>query len=34
MRDMWNKHTSDIRNRRWTVCGLTRHFDDHHQGDI
>jgi hypothetical protein len=34
MRERWNKHTADIRNMRWTVCGLTRHFGDHHQGDM
>ena len=34
MRDRWDKHTADIQNIRWTVCGLTRHFGDHHQGEI
>ena len=34
MRDRWNKYTTDIRNKRWTVCGLTRHFGDHHQADM
>ena len=34
MRDRWNKHTADIRNGRWTVCGLTRHFGDHHQAEM
>ena len=34
MRDRWSKHKSDIRNRKWTACGLTRHFGDHHQEDM
>ena len=34
MRDRWNKHRADIRNGRWTVCGLARHFGDHHQNAI
>ena len=34
MRDRWNKHRSDIRNRRWTVCGVARHFGDHHQDNM
>ena len=34
MGDKWNKHHSDIRNRRWTVCGLARHFGDHHRADM
>ena len=34
MRDRWNKHRSDIRNGRWTACGVARHFGDHHRNDI
>ena len=34
MRDRWYKHTADIRNKRWTACGIARHFGDHHQNDM
>ena len=30
----WSLHKSDIRLGRWTACGLTRHFGQHHQGNI
>ena len=30
----WSLHKSDIRHGRWTACGLTRHFGQHHQGNI
>ena len=29
----WTGHKSDIRHGRWTACGLTRHFGQHHQAD-
>ena len=29
----WSSHKSDIKNGRWTACGLTRHFGNCHQGD-
>ena len=34
MRDRWNKHNLDIRNGRWKVCCLTRHFGEHHLADL
>ena len=34
MKRRWSKHKHDIRNSNWTACGLTRHFGDHHTGDI
>ena len=30
----WSKHKSDIRKHIWTACGLTRHFERFHQGDM
>jgi hypothetical protein len=30
----WSKHKSDIRMANWDNCGLTRHFQRHHQGDL
>lgn len=34
MRRRWSKHKSDIRKGRWDNCGLTRHFEQCHQGDM
>ena len=34
MKKRWTTHKSDIRNGRWTACGLTRHFGQHHPQDI
>ena len=33
MKARWSGHKSDIRHGRWTACGLTRHFGQHHQAD-
>ena len=33
MKVRWSKHKSDIRMARWDNCGLTRHFEQYHQGD-
>jgi hypothetical protein len=30
----WSKHKTDIRKGYWDNCGLTKHFQHHHQGDI
>ena len=34
MKRRWTTHKSDIRNSRWTACGLTRHFGQHHLQNI
>ena len=34
MKARWSKHKQDIRKSNWTACGLTRHFGQHHTGDI
>ena len=33
MKRRWSKHKWDIRNEKWTACGLTSHFGQHHMGD-
>ena len=30
----WSKHKSDIRKENWDNCGLTRHFEQQHKGDM
>ena len=30
----WSGHKTDIRSHNWKACGLTRHFGDHHTGDM
>ena len=30
----WSSHKSDIRMGNWNNCGLTRHFQQHHQGEL
>ena len=30
----FSKHKSDLRMGRWDNCGLTRHFQQFHQGDM
>ena len=34
MKVRWSGHKSDMRCGRWTACGLTRHFQQHHQADM
>ena len=34
MKSRWSKHKWDIRNSNWTACGLTKHFGQHHQGNL
>ena len=34
MKSRWSKHKQDVRNSNWTACGLTRHFGQHHTGDL
>jgi hypothetical protein len=34
MKRRWTKHMSDCRLANWANCGLTRHFERHHQQDI
>ena len=34
LKKRWTTHKSDIRNGRWTACGLTRHFGQHHPQNI
>ena len=34
MKSRWSTHKYDIRNSNWTACGLSRHFGQHHTGDI
>ena len=33
MRRRWSKHKSDINKGYWENCGLTKHFQHHHQGE-
>ena len=30
----WSKHKTDIRKGYWDNCGLTKHFQHHHQRDL
>ena len=34
MRRRWSKHKSDIKKANWDNCGLTKHFQQHHQGEL
>ena len=34
MKARWTKHKWDIRNAKWTACGLTRHFGQCHRQDL
>ena len=34
MKQRWSKHKGDIRNSKWTACGLTRHFGENHTNNI
>ena len=34
MKDRWSKHKSDIREGRWTKCGLNAYFGQYHMGDM
>ena len=34
MKRRFTQHRSDFRLAKWTACGLTRHFEQHHQQDI
>ena len=34
MKRRWSGHKTDIRSQNWKACGLTRHFGDHHTGDM
>ena len=33
MKRGWTKHKWDIRNEKWTACGLTSNIGQHHMGD-
>ena len=30
----WSGRKTDIRSHNWKACGLTRHYGDHHTGDM
>ena len=30
----WSAHKSDCRKGNWDNCGLTKHFELHHRGDL
>ena len=34
MNRRYSKHKSDIRKKIWQACGLSRHFERHHQGNM
>ena len=34
MKSRWSKHKYDMRNSNWTVCGMSRHFGQHHREDM
>ena len=34
MKTRWSQHKRDIRNHRWTACGLTKHFGQNHRDDM
>ena len=34
MNRRYSKHKSDIRKKIWHACGLSRHFERHHQGNM
>ena len=34
MKRRWSKHKSDCRKGNWDNCGVTRHFQQYHQGDM